>query len=417
LGRLAADPAKAGFRPAMSADAVSIPIEVYRSMVEQCSSGIIVQSDKRVVYANRAALDCLGYGDSSELLGRPLNELFDLESLSTLLPNLRKLGPDDDQLFIGDLKLVTRSRATIEAEVYHSAIEFGAGSATMINFRDVTLTKRLELELRQAQKLESIGRLAAGVAHEINTPIQYVGNNAHYLKEMLSDVLSLLDKSRADLRALRQERDGARALEELAAEEELADLEYMRSEGPRSVAAILDGVSRVARIVAAMKSFSHPGSEQATPMNVNQMVEDTLVVAAYELKNTATVTTDLAQLPPVSGYPGDLNQALLNLVVNAAHAVADRGAAAEPGSIHISTRADKGQVAISIADNGCGMPPQVQARLFEPFFTTKEVGRGTGQGLVLVRAVTQKHGGTIDFESAVGRGTTFVLRLPVELTT
>jgi PAS domain S-box-containing protein len=401
----------------MSEDAVNIPIEVYRSMVEQCSSGIVVQSSKHVVYANRAALDCLGYGEPGELVGRPLNELLDLESLATLLPNLRKLGPDDDQLFIGELKFLTRSRATIDAEVYHSAIEFGAGSATMIDFRDVTQTKRLEHELRQAQKLESIGRLAAGIAHEINTPIQYVGNNAHYLNEMVSDVLGLLDRSRDELRALRAQRDGARALEELAAEEEQADLDYMRREGPRSVAAILEGVSRVSRIVAAMKSFSHPGSDQATPMNVNQMVADTLVVASYELKNTAIVTTELAELPPVPGYPADLNQALLNLVVNAAHAIADRREAGEPGAIRISTRAEDGHVAISVADNGCGMPPHVQARLFEPFFTTKEVGRGTGQGLVLARAVAQKHGGTIDFESAVGRGTTFVLRLPVQLQT
>jgi signal transduction histidine kinase len=173
----------------------------------------------------------------------------------------------------------------------------------------------------------------------------------------------------------------------------------------------------VARIVAAMKSFSHPGSDQATPMNVNQMVADTLVVASYELKNTATVTTELAELPPVPGYPADLNQALLNLVVNAAHAIADRHEAGEPGAIRISTRTEDGHVAISVADNGCGMPPHVQARLFEPFFTTKEVGRGTGQGLVLARAVAQKHGGTIDFESAVGSGTTFVLRLPVQLQT
>jgi PAS domain S-box-containing protein len=397
---------------------MTIPEQVYRSIVDQCATGLIIQAAEQVLYANRAALDCLGYAEAAEIQGRPIRELFDAASFDTLAPNLKKLGPEDDQLFIGDLKLCRKSGEQIDAEIYHAGIQIGGdepaiSALSMINFRDVTQTKRLELELRQAQKLESIGRLAAGIAHEINTPIQFIGDSAHYLAEALKDLMGLLDKSRAELGALRVERDGKRALDELAEEDAAADLDYMRAEAPRSAASILDGVSRVSRIVAAMKSFSHPGAEAAIPMDINRMVRDTLVVAAHELKNTIEVSTELADLPQVTGYPAELNQALLNLVINAAHAIADRRLASQPGAIHIRTAADQDAVAISISDNGCGIPSHVQARLFEPFFTTKEVGRGSGQGLAIVRGVAQKHGGTVDFESAVDLGTTFVLRLPL----
>jgi two-component system NtrC family sensor kinase len=203
-------------------------------------------------------------------------------------------------------------------------------------------------------------------------------------------------------------------VEALAAEEEAADLAYMRSQGPRSIERIIDGASRVALIVAAMKRFSHPGTPSATPMDINKMLGDTLVIAGHELKTAGSVVTDFTPLPAVSGYPADINQALLNLIINAAHAVVDRGPAAGPGMVKVGTRLDRGHVEITVADNGCGMPVDVQARLFEPFFTTKEVGRGTGQGLAIVRSAAQKHGGTITFESAVGVGTAFTLRLPVE---
>jgi PAS domain S-box-containing protein len=377
----------------------------FRAIVEHCSIGVVIQHHGQAVYANRSAIECLRFAGEVELVGRAVEELLDRESYATLSSNFDKAGPDDDQLFIGDLKFRCQSGALIDAEVYHSGLVFGGVDSTMISFRDTTATKRLELELRQAQKLESIGRLSAGLAHEINTPIQYIGDSAYYVAEFVGSLLELLDKSRAHLRKLMTEREDSRGLAELAAEEEAADLDFIRAEGPKSVQRIIGGASRVARIVAAMKSFAHPGTVQAMPMDINAMVEDTLVIAGHELRDTATVVTDLAQLPSIYGYPADLNQALLNLVVNAAHAVADRPGAKEPGVIRIATRLYQDLVEIKIADNGCGMPEQVKQRIFEPFFTTKQMGRGTG---------VQKHGGMIDFESEVGAGTTFVLRLPLE---
>ncbi|MET0592271.1 MAG: ATP-binding protein, partial [Polyangiaceae bacterium] len=349
-------------------------------------------------------------------VGKPVAELIEEKSYETLASNFRKVRPDDDQFFLGDLKLRRRSGAFIDAEVYHSGIQFQGADATMINFRDVTATKRMENELRQAQKLEAVGRLAAGIAHEINTPIQYIGDSAQYISGALRDVLGLLSTSRSLLERAAEQAKDTGIVAELVQAEEVADLDYARSQAPRSVERIIDGVARVARIVHAMKAFSHPGADTPTPMDVVKMLEDTLVIAGHELRDIATVSTDFEKVPAVHCFPGDLNQAFLNLIVNAAHAIADRQKLEgndDPGTVSVSAKADGAHVEIRIGDNGCGMTPEVQARLFEPFFTTKEVGRGTGQGLSVVHAaIIEKHGGTVRFESQVGVGTTFIVRLP-----
>jgi PAS domain S-box-containing protein len=389
-------------------------VDDFQTLVDQCSMAIIVQQGECVAYANRAALDCLGYAGSDSPVGQRIADLMEGGSYQTLASNFCKAGPDDDQFFCGDLKLRRRSGAFIDAEVYHSGIHFHGLEATMINFRDVTATKRMEGELRAAQKLEAVGRLAAGIAHEINTPIQYIGDSAQYIANTLNDLLSLVGKSRELLEKAALQSGDRALLDELRAAEEFSDLEYAQTQGPRSVARIVDGVARVARIVHAMKAFSHPGADTPTPMDVVKMLEDTIVIAGHELKNNATVSTEFETLPAVFCFPGDLNQAFLNLIVNAAHAVADRASTDAPGIVRVSTRVDGTNVEIRISDNGCGMTPEVQARLFEPFFTTKEVGRGTGQGLSVVRAaVIDKHNGSVRFESEVGVGTTCIVRLPV----
>ncbi len=391
--------------PELSADG-------FRAIVDHCPMGIIIQGDGRVRYANQAGLDCLGFSDSRGAEGLRVEALFEPKSYATLACNFEKMSADDDQLFMGDLQLRHKSGTLIDAEVQHLGLRFDGHDATMISFRDITATKRMELELRQAQKLESIGRLAAGVAHEINTPIQYIGDSAHFLGEFACEVLGLLDKSRTALVHLAGGAEGTSVLLELTRAEEAADLDYLREQGPRAIERIIDGVTRVACIVSAMKSFSHPGAAEAVPMDINKMLTDTLVIAGHEVRNAGTVATDLADLPAMMGYPGELNQAFLNLIVNAAHAIVDRGDVPEPGRLKVSTCHQHQHVEITIVDNGCGMPPEVQARLFEPFFTTKEVGRGTGQGLAVVRAAAEKHGGIVLFESTVGVGTTFRLRIP-----
>jgi PAS domain S-box-containing protein len=279
--------------------------------------------------------------------------------------------------------------------------------------RDMTERKRLELELLQAQKLESVGRLASGIAHEINTPIQFVGDHSAFTARAMDDLMKLVAAYRDFTAKVAASGAFAPELEALKTAEEAADLGYLEETLPRAFGAISDGVSRVAKLVAAMKEFGHPDSGEPAPADINRALRNTIVIAASELKHVADVKTELRDLPPVACVIGDLNQVFLNLLVNAAHAISDTQRS-ERGTITVSTRHDDASVVVSIADNGAGIPMDIRDKIFEPFFTTKEVGRGTGQGLAIARMlVVEKHGGTLTFESEVGVGTTFHLRLPI----
>jgi signal transduction histidine kinase len=178
-----------------------------------------------------------------------------------------------------------------------------------------------------------------------------------------------------------------------------------------------DGVQRVATIVRAMRDFAHAPTAAKAPVDVNAALRSALVVASNEYKYIADVQTELGELPPVMCDGGDINQVFLNLVVNAAHAIVDanRGRARR-GTIRVRTVAEGDHVRVSVSDTGTGIAPEVADRIYDPFFTTKDVGRGTGQGLAIARQiVVERHGGSIDFETQAGRGTTFHVRLPVAL--
>jgi PAS domain S-box-containing protein len=280
------------------------------------------------------------------------------------------------------------------------------GSLTDISVLKQTLEDRDRLEdnLRQAQKLEAIGQLAAGIAHEINTPTQYVGDNLRFLKESFGELDSLL----AQLVKV----GGAPAGKLLGD----ADFDYLKEEIPRALNQSLEGVDRVAKIVRAMKEFSHPAREK-TATDLNRAIQSTITVASNEWKYVAEVEMDLdANLPQVHCSPAEFNQVVLNMIVNAAHAIGDvvGDGGKGKGKIKVKTRPDGDWAVVEISDSGCGMPPHIQQRIFDPFFTTKEVGKGTGQGLAIAHnVVVDKHGGTIKVASSPGKGTTFIIRLPI----
>jgi len=280
---------------------------------------------------------------------------------------------------------------------------------------DLARRQQAEVELRQAQKLEAVGRLATGIAHEINTPIQFVGDNTHFLQDAFADLLSLVRQyQELRTRAAAGAVDAA-LLAAVRQAEETADLEYLEEEIPKALAQSLEGVGRVASIVRALKEFAHPDSKEKAPADLNQALQSTLTVARNELKYVADVETEFGDLPAVTCRVGDVNQVFLNLLVNAAHAIADRvGDSGERGRIWVRTSAEGDWVTIAIGDTGCGIPEEIRSKVYDPFFTTKEVGRGTGQGLALARAViVEQHGGSLSFDSTVGEGTVFYLRLPV----
>jgi PAS domain S-box-containing protein len=281
---------------------------------------------------------------------------------------------------------------------------------------DITQIKLLQRQLSQAQKLESIGHLAAGIAHEINTPIQYIGDNAQFLEEGFRDLLCFVEPSRQLAEALRTE--GKTNL--IGAWEEAVrnvDVDYLQAEFPQAIGQLLEGVHHVARIVSAMKEFSHPGPMEMRMADINHAIDCTALVSKNEWKYVADLTTDLApNLPPVPCLVGEFNQVILNLIVNAAHAIHDVvGETGQRGSILISTRQVGRCVEIRVADTGAGIPEAIHSKIFDPFFTTKDVGKGTGQGLAIAHAVVvQKHGGSIRFETKPGIGTTFIIDLPLK---
>jgi two-component system, NtrC family, sensor kinase len=257
--------------------------------------------------------------------------------------------------------------------------------------RELEERKRLEVELQQGEKLRAVGQLAAGVAHEINTPIQFIGDSLSFLGDAFCEIASLF------------------------ADRDDGDFPFLRGEIPRAIGRCRDGADRVATIVRALKTLAHPDGKEQEPADVNGAIMNTLIVVANELKYVADVELALASTRRPRCNIGEIQQVLLNLLVNAAHAIQERvrGTSAR-GKISVTTRDDGPDLVISIGDDGAGIPPAIRERIFEPFFTTKPVGKGTGQGLSIARSlIVDRHGGQLTFESTVGVGTTFTIRIPV----
>ena len=274
--------------------------------------------------------------------------------------------------------------------------------------------ERMVIELQLAQKLESVGRLAAGIAHEINTPIQYVGDSVYFLRSACEDLTQLLDHWKHAIDSLPD--SPVHSCLRLEIEESLKrhDMEFIRIEIPKAFERTFDGVERVTNIVRAMKEFAHPDAHEQSPSDLNHALQTTLLVASNEYKYVAKVHTEFSDLPHVVCNIGELNQVFLNLIVNAAHAIHDAGKDMNTGEIKISTAVAGASVVIRISDNGCGVAPENLSKLYDPFFTTKEVGRGTGQGLAISHSIlVDKHDGDISVKSEVGVGTEFTLRLPI----
>ncbi len=277
---------------------------------------------------------------------------------------------------------------------------------------DVTELKQTQAEFAAAQ------RLAAGIAHEINTPIQFVSDSVHFLRGASRDTMSALEKLQNVRRLAEQGQHSAelaRALTLASEAEEQADLEYLYVNVPQAFERCVDGLQRVSNIVRSMKEFAHPAQVEMRAVDLNRAVENTLTIARGEYKYVADLVTDFGELPPVVCHVDQINQVVLNLIVNAAHAIGDvvRDNNSR-GTIRVQTRQEGDHAVISIGDTGGGIDDSIAHRIFDPFFTTKAVGKGTGQGLALAWSVVKdKHGGELKFTSAAGLGTTFFVRLPI----
>ncbi len=286
---------------------------------------------------------------------------------------------------------------------------------------EITSRKKEESEIAQAQKLESIGQLAAGVAHEINTPIQFMGDNTRFVNESWRDISTLLSLYEKLRESCAKHNTSLQLIEELSTMIDDIDLEYLMEELPLAIEHNMAGIERVTKIVRAMKEFSHPGSQEMSLTDINKTLENIITISKNEWKYVAQVKTDFAgDLPKVPCLPGEINQVFLNLIINAAHAIGDKvySEGETKGSITITTVKGKNHISVSVADTGNGIEKKIQGRIFDPFFTTKEIGKGTGQGLAICHSiVTDKHGGKINYETAEGKGTTFNVQLPLKVQT
>jgi PAS domain S-box-containing protein len=385
--------------------------------IVECADAAIISKDLQgvVLTWNRGAERVYGYA-GEEMIGKTMMSLVPQDRLAEETEIMETLHRGQAVHHLDTVRL-TKSGQPISVLLTISPILDRCGSAIGAAHVawDLTHLKQLEQQLAQAQKLESIGQLAAGIAHEINTPIQYVGDNAKFLQDAFRDLIRFA-QTHSQSECGGSDSSPAPPLPTQAAVEK-GILEYLASEVPKATEQLLQGVDHVARIVRAMKEFSHPGQIEKTLADLNTAVETTVAVSKNEWKYVAVLTTDLDRnLPLVPCLLGEFNQVILNLIVNAAHAIADvKQHISGLGRIHISTRLDARFAEIRVSDTGGGIPESIHEKVFDPFFTTKSVGKGTGQGLAIAHAViVQKHNGTIHFESESGKGTTFVIRLPLE---
>ncbi|HLP00846.1 MAG TPA: PAS domain S-box protein [Opitutaceae bacterium] len=400
---------------------------VFRSIFEGSNDAILLYLDDRFFDCNPRTVEMFGCA-KEQLLGLTLGHLSPpaqpdgRDSATTTAEFTAAAYREGFCRF--DWILRRHDGTDFHSEILLAAFDFGGRRILQATIRDITERKRaeaqrreMELQLQLSQKLESVGRLAAGVAHELNTPTQFVSDNLRFLVTAFTQLDRVLAAHRDAFARANDHPDCAPSLATVRAVEEENELSYLLGEIPRTLDQSMEGLGRITKIVTSLKEFSHPGGKEMSGADLNRAIETTVAVSRHEWKYVATVVTELDPLlPQVPCVLDEFNQAVLNLVVNAAHAIEEANIklGRTLGRIVIRTRHEPGWAVVEVEDNGTGIPPEVQPRIFEPFFTTKGIGRGTGQGLAIVRNVVVKtHQGRLDFITEVGRGTTFRLALPL----
>ena len=402
-------------------------LQKFKQTLDQTSDCVFMFSPEtlRFFYLNQGAIDLMGYSEAELLEMTPIDikPLFTEQSFREITDPLIKTPGKS-------ISLETLHRhkdghdIPVEVQLQYVTLEEEHGRFVAV-VRDISKRKEAESEkemlqsqMLHSQKLESVGQLAAGIAHEINTPAQFLGTNMEFLGESFDDVESLIKEYQSVVKSVQDGTVDKELLKNLEERIEELDWDYLRDEIPLTIKQSREGVERISKIVRAMKEFSHPGSKDKAPVNINDIINTTITVASNEWKYVAEIETDLApDLPSVTCLADEMGQVFLNILVNAAHAIADKlgdSPDGEKGHITISSRKEDDWIEICIKDSGKGMPDSVKEHIFDPFFTTKEVGKGTGQGLAIAHSVvTDKHNGTLTCESVEGVGTSFSVRLPV----
>lgn len=381
------------------------------TVLQNAAEGIITFGQSGLIESANPAANRIFASSANELIGTNIRQLVGQDELPGFTTNLFwTCRPLERRSCVGR----RTDGTTFEMELSGSRVELDNRLLFTWMVHDATRRRELERQLAFAQKMESVGQLAAGIAHEINTPMQFVTDNLTFLASAFRQLETLLQhceewmatdggKRAAELRRIVQEQNDAVTKTEI------------RTEIPLAIEQASIGTARVTEIVAAMKEFSHPGTRDKSYIDLNKAIQGTITISRHEWKYVAEIATEFDQtLPKVACFPAELNQALINLIVNAAHAIGDAQPKSALGKITITTSHDRRDAIIRVSDTGMGIPENIRSRIFEPFFTTKAIGKGTGQGLSIVYSVVvEKHGGTLEVTSEVGVGTTFEVRLPL----
>ena len=394
----------------------------YRSLFNTVPVAIVTSRiDGSLIDINLAAMHVFGYELRDEAMTLNMRNMYvnpaerDRRVAATIA---------DPSVKPGEHRMRHKNGTTFPALLQLRIIRDANGEADRIQtfVTDISEYKRLE-EDRQAMeheqrisaRLKSVGALAAGIAHEINTPMQFVSDSVYFLKMAVGE----LDVLWPELTQLVKESTGVTDSKGTIKRIEQAlshiDVDQLVVDANQSAERALEGIRRVTKIIRAMREFAHPDNGEHTKVDINNALETTLTVCKNVYKEVADVETEFGALPSVMCQYGEVNQVFLNIIVNAAHAIEAANKDGVKGLIRISTAVEENYAVIRIQDNGTGIPDSVKARIFDPFFTTKEVGKGTGQGLAIVQSViVARHHGRITVDSEVGKGTTFILRLPIE---
>jgi PAS domain S-box-containing protein len=377
----------------------------FRALVEKCPDAVAVHRHGRFLYANPQMATLLGYADAQELSSKLFLEVVHRDDFPPVIEDLRRLTREEVQsLPLREIRLLRRDGGTLTAEVASLRLEFDGEPAIFAIARDVTERKRLQAQIAQSDRMASLGTLAAGVAHEINNPLCYLSSNLQMMgenlvklsrqaKQMRNELAALVGPAKADALTA-----GFASLLDPATFDTLLEIARDATEGSQ----------RVQSIVAELKHFARPHSEQRGPVDLAQVMEVALKIATHEIKHRARVNAQLEPVPPILGDEGRLCQVFINLLVNAAQAI-------EPGNVSaneivVSVRPEGEEVVAEVRDTGCGIPAAHLSKLFDPFFTTKPPGVGSGLGLAICQHIVHDHQGKIEVESEVGCGTRVILR-------
>ncbi|HVO65769.1 MAG TPA: PAS domain S-box protein, partial [Syntrophales bacterium] len=375
-----------------------------------------LQNDK-ILFVNNAVESVFGW-KPDELIGKSVRALYssekEYENFTKRIFNDREAKPT----YSKELELSCRRKngESIICKVTTGVTGDSSDVSKIVaTYEDITDKKKASFQLLQSEKMASIGRLAAGVAHEINNPTAFVSSNLKTLSDYMNDVIKLINQYRTLTGDLKKEASGGELRETVGESLKLIEdletktnIDFIIKDGVALIGESKEGTERIGRIVQDLKNFAHPGDEKIKAVNIKNSIESTLNIVWNELKYKAVVHKEYGDIPDIMGYPQQLNQVFMNILVNAAHAIKEKG------EIRIATRTDNGHVEIKFTDTGVGIPKENLLKIFDPFFTTKDVGKGTGLGLHVAYNIIEKHNGTIEVDSIVNNGTTFTIKIPLK---